>query len=104
MPRTMTAPPATKIAKAFRLDLTEAKRIREALRYGRGLAVAFRGVPGFFGVETVVTVSGDVAFRHVNAGDTYAPTIVRRDGSTAYRISTVGDEVEAIERRGVRCA
>jgi hypothetical protein len=99
-----TSPPASRIAETFAITIEEAQRVRDALKTGRGLARAFKGLSGFYGVEHVAYVNGDHAFTYISTGDTYSPTVVRRDGSTAYRISTMGDEVEALERAGRKIA
>lgn len=58
------------------------------------------------GVETVhaeddgMFGQGSVAFEYLNAGDTYATTIIRR-GKDNYRLTTMGDEIERLERKGV---
>ena len=54
---------------------------------------------GFFGVEYARHPTQ--GFYHLNAGDTYAPTLVRR-GPNRYQVTTVGDVIETIERRGYR--
>lgn len=60
-----------------------------------------------FGVETIhadddgLYGQGTPVLQYVNQGDTYAATIVRR-GVNRYAISCWGDEVEKLERRGVK--
>ena len=53
----------------------------------------------FFGVE--YTEHPTQGFYYLNAGDTYAPTLVRR-GANRYQVTTIGDVIETIERRGRR--
>jgi len=56
----------------------------------------------FFGVENVYDVIGRQRFTYLNAGDVYASTVIFNPETGTYSISTVGDRVEALERRGVR--
>lgn len=60
-----------------------------------------------FGVESISRADAGVfeapLLTYCNTGDTYAPTIVRYRGGS-YLISSWGDAVEALERRGVRVA
>lgn len=53
---------------------------------------------GFHGAETLESAAGEYA-EYLNAGDTYAPTVIYWGGR--YRIQSVGDFVETMERRGV---
>ena len=55
-------------------------------------------VAGFHGVEAMQTGNGRYA-DYLNAGDSYAPTIIYWDGQ--YRVQSIGDFVETMERRGV---
>jgi hypothetical protein len=41
-----------------------------------------------------------ITFRYLNTGDTYTPTIVRYNGH--YYVTSWGDVVESLERRGKR--
>ena len=95
-----TAPSINALVDAFRITEDEARTMRKYMHLGK-LALASRVDSGFFGVETVWTTAGNPAFVYINTGDTYSPTIVRRNGSSAYRISTMGDEIESLERKGV---
>jgi hypothetical protein len=52
--------------------------------------------PGLHGVETI---QGDEYADYLNTGDTYAPTLIYWRG--AYRVQSVGDFVETMERQGV---
>lgn len=52
----------------------------------------------FHGVESIETVDGEYA-EYLNSGDTYAGTLIFWRGK--YRVSTVGDFVETMERNGV---
>jgi hypothetical protein len=56
------------------------------------------------GVEEIAQFPGaadpGVRVRYLNAGETYAPTILRFRGK--FRVESYGDLVEALERRGIR--
>ena len=93
------APSAQAIADAFRLTEEEGQVFRDLLKRCGMRAIKF---PGFFGVETVHDSKGRAVFSYLNSGDTYSPTIIRRAGSDLYRISTMGDEIESLERQGVK--
>ncbi|HET8704949.1 MAG TPA: hypothetical protein VFM46_01500 [Pseudomonadales bacterium] len=56
---------------------------------------------GFFecGVESIGSSAGEYA-DYLNAGDTYAPTVIYWRGR--YRVQSLGDFVETMERQGVR--
>jgi hypothetical protein len=55
----------------------------------------------FCGVEYAYDSSGRLAFQYLNAGETYATTLVKRPQGD-WRISTMGDEISALRRRGTR--
>lgn len=93
------APSAKALIETFGVTDQEAEFIRQCLQDGNMKKI---NLPGFYGVEHAFTESGGVGFSYLNTGDTYSPTIVRRNGSDTYRISTMGDEVEAMERKGVK--
>lgn len=54
---------------------------------------------GFHGAETLESTAGEYA-EYLNAGDSYAPTVIYWRGR--YRIQSVGDFVETMERNSVR--
>lgn len=54
---------------------------------------------GLFGLESVQSTGGEYA-EYLNAGDTYTPTVIYWRG--AYRVQSIGDFVETMERQGVR--
>jgi len=93
------APSVAALMRELSMTRDEATQAREAMHRGKLGQVK---AAGFHGVETVIDDSGAWAFVYLNSGDTYSPTLVRRAGSDTYRISTMGDEVEALERRGVK--
>jgi len=64
-----------------------------AILGGHGVEAVHRDDGGLFG-------QGSVAFEYINTGDTYSPTVVRYPGGI-YRVSSWGDEVEKLERKGV---
>jgi len=51
------------------------------------------------GVEYIRDRHGETVAAYSNSGKTYAPTIVRDYATGNYRLTTVGDYVEAYERR-----
>lgn len=94
------APSLPRLMEAFRLTREEAEHLRACLHAGKMARV---DLPGFYGVETVLSADQSrVLFYYLNTGDTYSPTVCRYAGSSRYIISTWGDCVEALERRGVR--
>lgn len=97
----MKAPSIARLMAKLRMTRDEAKQARDAMHYCRLGAVK---AAGFFGMEHVYDAHGHIVLVYLNSGDTYSPTLVRRDRSDTYRISTLGDEVEALEKRGIRCA
>lgn len=55
----------------------------------------------YSGLHGYETLQGDQGTCHyLNAGDTYAPTVIFWQGN--YRVQTLGDFIEAQERRGNR--
>lgn len=54
---------------------------------------------GLYGVEAIESSDGAYA-DYLNAGDVYAPTLIYWNGS--YRVQSLADFVESMERRGVR--
>lgn len=54
--------------------------------------------PGLFGVESIKL--GDEYADYLNTGDSYAPTVIYWRGN--YRVQSVGDFVETMERNGIR--
>lgn len=52
----------------------------------------------FHGVESIEFTNGEFA-DYLNAGDTYEPTLIYWRG--AYRVQSMGDFVETMERRGL---
>ena len=61
--------------------------------------LALNELGGFFGVE--YAEHSTQGFYYLNAGDTYTPTLVRR-GPNRYQVTTFGDVIETLERRGYR--
>jgi len=55
--------------------------------------------PGLYGIESCETTTGEYA-DYLNTGDTYAPTLIYWRG--AYRVQSVGDFIETMERNSVR--
>ena len=54
--------------------------------------------PGLFGVESIEMVNGEYA-DYLNTGDSYAGTVILWRGN--YRVQSVGDFVETMERNGL---
>jgi hypothetical protein len=77
-------------------------RIRECYnppkKYDVRLTVLNSIEPGLHGVEGAESTDGEWA-TYLNAGDTYAPTVIYWRGS--YRVQSLGDFVETMERQRV---
>ena len=59
--------------------------------------------PGLYGVEALEHGNDDVYSSYadyLNTGDVYAPTLIYWSGR--YRVQSVGDFVEALERQGIK--
>lgn len=93
-----TAPSAAELIEKLGMTAEEARQARKAMHAGKLAEVK---ASGFFGVERIRDDKNRLVLIYLNAGDAYAPTIVRRAGSSRYRISTWGDEIEALARSGV---
>lgn len=78
-------------------------RIRECSNFPGWLNVRLTALnsidPGLYGIESVQSASGEHA-EYLNTGDTYAPTLIYWRGF--YRVQSLGDFVETMERQGVR--
>ena len=60
---------------------------------------------GAFGVECVRSVSGIWLFEFLQTGDAYTPIVVRRrDTRSMFMLSTYGDTVEIMEKKGYKVA
>lgn len=55
--------------------------------------------PGLFGVECIISEKGEYA-DYLNMGDSYAPTVIYWRES--YRVQSLGDFVETMEKQGVK--
>lgn len=53
---------------------------------------------GLFGIENLVSACGSYA-SYLNTGDSYTPTLIYWDGQ--YRVQSIGDFVEKLERQNV---
>ena len=60
---------------------------------------ALNALGEFHGVECVTATNGEYA-EYLNAGDSYAATLIRWNGR--YRVQSIGDFIETMERQGVR--
>lgn len=56
--------------------------------------LALNELGGFHGIESGETVSTGEWFEYLNAGDTYAPTVIYWRGN--FRIQSVGDFIERV--------
>lgn len=92
-------PSKARLEQELRLDAETAAVVHKALRDDNPSAAATAAE--FSGVEYVYNDKNTLAFQYLNAGDTYATTLVKRPRGD-WRISTYGDEIEALERRGAR--
>lgn len=54
---------------------------------------------GGFGVEAIRNCDGDIIAGYINTGDTYAATLLFNYERGTVRVTTLGDFVEAYERR-----
>lgn len=59
---------------------------------------ALNACGSFHGHESIESTAGEYA-EYLNAGDTYAETVIYWRG--AYRVQSIGDFVEIMEKRGV---
>lgn len=103
-----TAPSLARLMAAFpSLDRDTLTAFRMALQAGTHTQLRFAA--DMFGGDIFHITDGacgDIYSKSLaevfNAGDTYAPTVARYAGSTRWMITTVGDLVEALEKRGKR--
>lgn len=99
----MFAPSLKRLVAAFpSVDPANLRKIRTIIRSGR---VAMREIDTLLanhGVEYIADKHGNTVARYSNSGDTYAPTILYAPETHTYRLTTVGDFVEAYERRHAR--
>jgi hypothetical protein len=56
-------------------------------------------IGGFHGIESIESTNSEYA-SYLNSGDTYQPTLIYWRGT--YRVQSVGDFVETMERQGVK--
>ena len=66
-------------------------------------ACALNEALGMNGVEAVFESSDSTQpiLEYLNAGDTYAATLTYRTDRWTWRVSTMGDEIERLERAGI---
>lgn len=60
---------------------------------------ALNALGGFHSVDALESARGEYA-EYLNAGDSYAATLIRWNGR--YRVQSIGDFIETMERQGVR--
>ena len=97
---------AKALLKANRADLLKneaADKMRRAcystVRNFELRLCALNALGEFYGVETISAVNGERA-DYLNAGEMYTPTLIRWRGN--YRVQSIGDFIETLERQGVR--
>lgn len=103
-----SAPSLKRLMAAFpSLDRDTLAAFRGALQAGTHVQLKF--AEDMFGGDLLYVTDGacgDVFSKTLaevfNSGDTYAPTVARYAGSSRWFITTVGDMVEALEKRGKR--
>ena len=72
--------------------------VREAIHFDRKMKAVDKALDNH-GVEYIRDRHGETIAAYSNSGETYAPTIVRDYATGNYRLTTLGDYVEAYERR-----
>jgi hypothetical protein len=100
----MNYPSIKTISNAF--QHADAKAIRHAMenRLGGTLNRLLEGYGWeyvYHATETGQFGEPEMVFKYVNTGDTYSATVVSYQGR--YRVTTMGDMIESLERRGVQC-
>lgn len=73
-------------------------RVRKCIHQGKGMTPIDRYLENH-GVEAITDKNGGVVAWYSNSGDCYAPTILYVVETGTYRLTAVGDFVEAYERR-----
>jgi hypothetical protein len=100
----MNYPSIKTIAEAF--PHADAKAVRRAIENRLGGAIN-RLLEGhgweyvYHATKTDQFGEPEMVFKYVNMGDTYSATVISYQGR--YRVTTMGDMVETLERRGVQC-
>lgn len=94
------------LLKANRADLLKneaADRMRRACycpaRNFELRLCALNALGEFHGAESITATNGEHAY-YLNAGEMYTPTLIRWRGN--YRVQSIGDFIETMERQGVR--
>lgn len=103
------APAARRIMEMTRAQLAElpagAQRLRECLNSPKTWDIRLHCLnaidAGLHGIEAIQSTGREYA-DYLNSGDTYAPTLIYWRG--AYRVQSVGDFIETMERQNVKFA
>ncbi len=96
------APSMKRLADAFpSLDTDRLARVRRLIQRSGRMDDIDRALMNH-GVECILRADGSILAEYSNSGDTYAPTILRVFNTGHARLTTVGDFVEAYERRHAR--
>ena len=97
---------AKALLKANRADLLKneaADKMRRAcystVRNFELRLCALNALGEFYGAECITATNGECA-DYLNSGDMYTPTLIRWRGN--YRVQSIGDFIETLERQGVR--
>lgn len=102
--------PAAKALRAiFKMPYAQLRELPAAAEYRRECSgrpmkymvrlSALNAAGRFHGIESMESVNGEYA-EYLNAGETYTPTIIYWRGR--YRVQSMGDFVETMERNGVK--
>jgi hypothetical protein len=96
------APSLLALEAAFpQIDRASLVKVRECIHLGAGMVAIDRLLENH-GVESVLDRNGALIARYSNSGDMYAPTILLDWRQMTYRLTTLGDYIEAYERRHAR--
>jgi hypothetical protein len=96
-----TSPTHADLMAELQLSADDARQMRNALRRGKMEKVK---APGFYGVGYIHKDTGEWVLAYLVPRNAYTMTIVRRAGSSVYRINTLAGEIEALKYAGVRLA
>lgn len=97
-----SAPSLKALAAAFpQIERAALVEVRSCIHRDVGMQAIDRLLENH-GVESVLDRNGAIVARYSNSGDTYAPTVLQDWKLMNYRLTTLGDYVEAYERRHAR--
>jgi hypothetical protein len=96
------APSLKSLEHAFpTVERSSLVKVRKCIHQGKGMTAIDRHLDNH-GVECVYDKHGAIVASYSNSGDTYASTILYVYDTGNYRLTTLGDFVEAYERRHAR--